>query len=180
MLVPARPHVCARPLHQTTIESDSSKVEVVEKKLLLLPNFDQLKHSRCKEPLSSRCLPCNCQYQSAFSRPFRCMFNPKTRICSFEYMLAFFGGKNSKRCFQPTCPPSCSNTRRSDFNMSTLRMRNYRPNRDSNVLLLTDVPLELFKIFYKFILNLTIPFLTYICRLFLYSSCITSTAITQL
>lgn len=56
-LVLARPHACARPLHQTTIESDSSKVEVVEKKLLLLPNFDELKPSRCKETLSSRCVP---------------------------------------------------------------------------------------------------------------------------
>lgn len=34
----------ARPLQKTTIDSDSSKVEVVGKKLLLLPNFDQFKH----------------------------------------------------------------------------------------------------------------------------------------
>lgn len=93
--MPTRSHVCARPLNQTTIESDSSKVEVVEKKLLLLPNFDQLKHSRCTEPLSSRCLPCICQYQSALSRPFRCMFNPETRIYSLEYMLDFLRGKIS-------------------------------------------------------------------------------------
>lgn len=43
-LVQARPHICARPLEKTTIESDSSKVEVVGKKLLLLPNFDEFKH----------------------------------------------------------------------------------------------------------------------------------------
>lgn len=140
--MPARSYVCARPLHQTTIESDSSKVEVVEKKLLLLPNFDQLKHSRCTDPLCSRCLSCKCQYQSDLSCPFRCMFNPETRICSLEYMLDFLGGKNSRRFVQPTCPPSCSNTRRSNFNMSILRMRNPGPfGRDSNMLLLTDVPL---------------------------------------
>lgn len=102
---------------------------MVEKKLLLLPNFGQLKHRRCKEPLSSRCLPCNLQYQAAFSRPFRCIFNPEPRICSFEYMLAFLVEKNSRRWIQPTCPPSCSNTRRSDYNMSILRMRNPRPFR---------------------------------------------------
>lgn len=36
-LLGARPHICARPWQKTTIESDSSKVEVVGKKLLLLP-----------------------------------------------------------------------------------------------------------------------------------------------
>lgn len=41
-LVQARSRICARPLQKTTIESDSSKVEVVGEKLLLLPNFDQV------------------------------------------------------------------------------------------------------------------------------------------
>lgn len=43
--VQALSHICSRLLHKTTEQSDSSKVEVVgEKKLLLLPNFDQFKH----------------------------------------------------------------------------------------------------------------------------------------
>lgn len=58
------------------------------------------------------------QYRSAFPRPFRDRFKSETRICSFEYMLAFWGEKKPADGAS-TCPPSCSNTRRSDFKTST-------------------------------------------------------------
>lgn len=38
----------------------------------------------------------NCQYQSAFVRPFRYNFNPEILMCSFEYMLAFWRKKKQQ------------------------------------------------------------------------------------
>lgn len=58
------------------------------------------------------------QYHSAFPRPFRYRFKPETWMCSSEYMLAFWGEKKPADGAS-TCPPSCSNTRRSDFKTST-------------------------------------------------------------
>lgn len=93
-------------------------MEEKKKKLLLLPNFDQLRPGRCTPPLRSRWIACAAGITRPFPRPFRYRFKSEPWVCSFEYMLAFWGEKKPADGAS-TCPPSCSNTRRSDFKTST-------------------------------------------------------------
>lgn len=118
-LLRARPHICARPWQKATIESDSSKVEVVGKKTSA--------SSKKNRPVFNAAVAA-CVYPSAARRalsltvdrfPVRSVFSSsQTRIHPDLKCASFVRVEGKKTAddarfsptAQPTCRPSCSNT----------------------------------------------------------------------
>lgn len=111
--VQARSHICARPLQKATNDSDSSKEEVVGKKLLLLPNFDKFKHGvvtrfHGSPPAAVRTMSLTVDCPS--SNPPYLSHRSHT-----NWILMYFSYRGEKTAdgarfsptARPTCPPSC-------------------------------------------------------------------------
>lgn len=122
------------------------------KKLLLLPNFDQFKHSRCNVRLSYRCILCTVIDCRLFpvQTPFFSIqrhINPVLMYVGFLKKTADDARFSSTA--QPTCPPSCSNTPEKQLQNVKYGACAYRDafkeftDCDGNMLLFTHVPITI-------------------------------------
>lgn len=123
-LVLCRSHIYARPLQKMTNQSDSSKVEVVgKKKLLLLPNFDECKDGVVTTFKGSPSVALRALSLSLDCLPVRTALSLRWNTDRLGLMCVTFQKTIADDArFSPTvspiCPPSCSNTPEKILQMS--------------------------------------------------------------
>lgn len=112
-LIKVRSHICARALQKTTIESDSSKVEVVGKNFCFFQisiSLNAVVEMYVYPPTASCALSLTVDAFKRFFSSIQRHIDPVSMYTGFLRKKKTADDARFSPTAQPTCPPSCSNT----------------------------------------------------------------------